>query len=104
MCCAFLDGINASIILLDDAGGTVHVGLQVGLVTNWVEVRVAHGLLSGKPLLSFGQHGDIRLDTIEAYLVIITQQLVEEVNSLVADEALIIGSDEAVPWLPLKSA
>lgn len=36
--------------------------------------------------------------------MIVTQKLVEEINSLVADKALIIGIDEAVPGLLLKAA
>lgn len=36
--------------------------------------------------------------------MIVTQQLVQEVNSLVGDKALVVGIDEAVPGLPLKAA
>lgn len=39
----------------------------------------------------------------EYYLMVVFEQLVQEVNSLVADEALVFASDEAVPWLLLES-
>lgn len=38
------------------------------------------------------------------YLVVVSQQLVQEVDGLVAHEALVFASDEAVPWLLLESA
>lgn len=50
VCCAILDGVQVGGDLYDTRG-TVHVGLQVGLVTDGVEVRVAHGLLSSETLL-----------------------------------------------------
>lgn len=37
--------------VLDDTRGTIHVGLQVGLITDGVEVGVSHCLLSGETLL-----------------------------------------------------
>lgn len=43
-------------------------------------------------------------DTGGTYLVVIAQQFVKEVNSLVANEALVVGVDETVPRLLLKAA
>lgn len=39
-----------------------------------------------------------------AYLVVVSQQLVKEVNSLVANKALVVGIDEAVPGLLLEAS
>lgn len=38
------------------------------------------------------------------YLVVVTQQLVEEIDSLITDESLIVGVDKAVPGLLLEAA
>lgn len=38
------------------------------------------------------------------YLVVVTQKFVEKINSLVADEPLVVGIDEAVPRLLLEAA
>lgn len=40
----------------------------------------------------------------ETYVVIVAQQLVQEINSLVGDEALVLGVNEAVPGFPLEAA
>lgn len=51
MCYAILNGVQAAGDVLNDTRGAIHVGLQVGFISDRVEVRVAHGFLGGQPLL-----------------------------------------------------
>lgn len=46
---------------LDNTGGTVHVCLQVGLVTDGIEVRVGHGFLGRQAFLLYCQHDAIMM-------------------------------------------
>lgn len=50
-CYAVLNGDHEAGDVLDDTRGTVHVGLQIGLISDGVEVRVTHGFFGGEPLL-----------------------------------------------------
>lgn len=89
-----------------DAG---EVLLHGGLVTDGVEVLVEHGLLGSESLLcgrsALGSPGRAqRCLWGNSYLVVVSQQLVQEVNGLVADKALVFAGDEAVPWLLLEAA
>jgi len=40
----------------------------------------------------------------ETFLVVVSQQLVQEVNRFVADKTLVLGGDEGVPRLLLETA
>lgn len=50
-CNAVLNGDHEAGDVLDDTRGTVHVGLQIGLISDGVEVRVTHGFFGSEPLL-----------------------------------------------------
>lgn len=72
------------------------------IVAHWNEILVCHSFLRCKPFLS--NVSIIHNTSQPTYLMIISEQLVEEIYSLRAHKSLVVCIDETLPTFLRKSA